>query len=255
MDQKSARVFSIVVFAAHIGAGPRSQRLWHPKARWEESSFLSDSQQPLFQTRCLLRHQPRPAPLARGPIYYLSFLSLSFTPLFPRIRICCTLATSPTLAALWILPISLSWMWYLGMWAPLALSRPKPTQLFRGRAEGPNGDGPLLLKPKIFFMARGYAPHRHLLRVWLRLPPQRSPSVYWRASQVSRSPSRKVAAWLGRVLKHDNRRAKLQTSNPRHLVPAHARTGPAQPVPGTHARSQAPPSALRGGQADAKLVL
>ena len=59
---------------------------------------------------------------------YLFFLSLSFRPFFPSHRICFTLATLPTLAALWIFLRSLSRMWYPGWklvlrW-PLFLPRP-----------------------------------------------------------------------------------------------------------------------------------
>ena len=45
---------------------------------------------------------------------YLFFLSLSFRPFFPSNRTCCTLATLPSLAALWIFLRSLSRMWYPG---------------------------------------------------------------------------------------------------------------------------------------------
>ena len=45
---------------------------------------------------------------------YLFFLSLSFRPFFLSNRTCCTLATLPSLAALWIFLRSLSRMWYPG---------------------------------------------------------------------------------------------------------------------------------------------
>ena len=58
---------------------------------------------------------------------YLFFLSLSFRPFFLSNRTSCTLATLPTLAALWIFVRSLSRVWYPGWklvlrW-PLSLPR------------------------------------------------------------------------------------------------------------------------------------
>ena len=79
---------------------------------------------------------------------YLFILSLSFRPLFPSNRTCCTLATLPTLAALWIFPRSLSWMWYPGRKLILWLLS------LHGLMEEPKGKMPFfLLKPKIFFIA------------------------------------------------------------------------------------------------------
>lgn len=69
---------------------------------------------------------PPPQPPSLGPCH-LFFLSLSFTPHFPS-RSCCTLAASPTRAALWIFLRSLSLRWYLGERRILALSNPVPRE-------------------------------------------------------------------------------------------------------------------------------
>lgn len=91
---------------------------------------------------------PRPAPPPPARPGYLFILSLSFKPFFPSNRICCTLATLPTLAALWTFPRSLCRMWYSGR----ELTR-LPLSL-RGLVEEPKSDSPFLLpKPKIFFIA------------------------------------------------------------------------------------------------------
>ena len=78
---------------------------------------------------------------------YLFIFSLSFRPFLLGNRTCCTLATLPTLAALWIFPRSLSWMQgprKLILW-PLSLT---------GLTEEPKGEMPFfLLKPKLFFIA------------------------------------------------------------------------------------------------------
>ena len=76
---------------------------------------------------------------------YLFILSLSFRPFFPNNRTCCTLATLPTMAALWIFLRSLSLMRY-----PSWKLIPGPLSLTR-LMEEPKGNTPFLLpKPKIF---------------------------------------------------------------------------------------------------------
>ena len=69
---------------------------------------------------------------------YLFIFSLSFRPFLPGNRTCCTLATLPALAALWIFPRSLSRMQYLGwkliLWQ-LSLT---------GLMEEPKGEMPFL---------------------------------------------------------------------------------------------------------------
>ena len=96
---------------------------------------------------------------------YLFILSLSFRPSFPNNRTCCTLATLPTMAALWIFLRSLSRMWHPG-WKLI----PWPLSL-TGLMEEPKGYTPFLLpKPKIFFTAEPTDTHTLPLPWLFRVP-------------------------------------------------------------------------------------
>ena len=96
---------------------------------------------------------------------YLFILSMSFRPFFPNNRTCCTLATLPTMAALWIFLRSLSQMRYPG-WKLI----PWPLSL-TGLMEEPKGYTPFLLpKPKIFFTAEPTDTHTLPLPWLFRVP-------------------------------------------------------------------------------------
>ena len=123
---------------------PRWQEGWAPPG-WVQAG------EPFSQVHPTSSRLPR---WPRSP-YYLFILSVSSTPFSRSNRICFTFATLPTVAALWIFPRSLSWMWYpYGEVSRLLLLRQSPTRLLPGPLDKPKGDTPFLPpKPKIFFIA------------------------------------------------------------------------------------------------------